>query len=84
MPEIGDVNRNGQKLLAKTTFGGTDYNEKIWAVQCTRDGCWHVYRMNGSDFHERKCPKCGGEPARVDAQGLQGDAVLDVSKPIRH
>jgi hypothetical protein len=56
--EIGDINPNGQQLLAKTTFDGTDHNQKIWAVQCTQPGCGHVYGANGSDFHLRKCPKC--------------------------
>ena len=37
---------------------GSDHNQKIWAVQCTQDGCGHVYGVNGSDFHERRCPKC--------------------------
>jgi hypothetical protein len=61
--EVGDINPKGQKLLAKTVFDGTDHNQKIWAVQCTHDGCGHVYGVNGSDFHERKCPKCqGGKP----------------------
>jgi Zn finger protein HypA/HybF involved in hydrogenase expression len=61
--EIGDVNPNEQKLLAKTPFDGTDYNQKIWAVQCQKERCGHVYGVNGSDFHLRKCPKCdGGKP----------------------
>ncbi len=55
--EVGDINQNGQKLLAKTAFEGTDHNQKIWAVQCTKDRCGHVYGVNGTDFHERKCPK---------------------------
>ena len=42
--EVGDTNQNGQKLLAKTTFDGTDHNQKIWAVQCAKEGCGHVYR----------------------------------------
>ena len=56
--EIGDKNRNRQELLAKTSHPGTDHNQRIWAVQCT--DCGHVYGANGSDFHERKCPKCQG------------------------
>ena len=56
-----DINRNEQKLLAKTAFHGTDHNQKIWALQCAQ--CGHVYGANGSDFFERKCPKCqGGAP----------------------
>ena len=58
MSVIGALNRNRQSLLAKTPFDGTDYNQKIWAVRCTQPGCGHVYGVNGSDFFERKCPKC--------------------------
>ena len=58
MAEEGTVNGNNQKLLAKTDFRGTDHNQKVWALQCQH--CGHVYGANGSDFHERKCPKCGG------------------------
>jgi hypothetical protein len=61
MSKVGDLNRNGQELLAKTDAKGTDHNQKIWALQCS--GCGHVYGANGSDFHQRKCPKCqGGAP----------------------
>jgi hypothetical protein len=60
MSEVDDVNKNGQKLLAKTEFKGTDHNQKIWALQCTHERCGHVYGANGSDFHLRKCPKCQG------------------------
>ena len=63
MSEIGDVNKNKQKLLAKTEFKGNDHNQKIWALQCTHESCGHVYGANGADFYERKCPKCqGGTP----------------------
>jgi hypothetical protein len=63
MSEIGDVNKNKQKLLAKTEFKGNDHNQKIWAIQCINESCGHVYGANGADFYERKCPKCqGGAP----------------------
>jgi hypothetical protein len=58
MAEEGDLNRNSQRLLRKTAFPGTDHGQYIWAVQCERDGCGHVYGVNGSDFFERKCPEC--------------------------
>lgn len=61
--EIGEKNRNKQELLAKTLHGGTDHNQKIWALQCS--SCSHVYGANGSDFHERKCPKCQGGAAGI-------------------
>ncbi|AVF05385.1 hypothetical protein C4375_17920 [Devosia sp. I507] len=60
MAEIGDLNRNGQRLLLKTAFKGTDHNQYIWALQCQRNECGHVYGANGSDFHLRRCPKCDG------------------------
>ena len=64
----GDINRNGQRLLAKTTAPGTDHLQKIWNVECAHPAadesiCGHRYGLNGSDFHHRKCPKCqGGKP----------------------
>jgi predicted Zn-ribbon and HTH transcriptional regulator len=59
--DIGDKNLNRQELLAKTAHAGTDHNARIWAAQCS--DCGHVYGVNGSDFHDRKCPKCqGGKP----------------------
>jgi Zn finger protein HypA/HybF involved in hydrogenase expression len=63
MAEEGDLNRNSQRLLRKTAFAGTDHNQRIWAVQCEIRNCGHVYGVNGTDFHERRCPKCdGGQP----------------------
>ena len=58
MSEEGDLNRNSQRLLRKTKFKGTDHLQYIWALQCERDDCGHVYGANGSDFHLRRCPKC--------------------------
>jgi hypothetical protein len=62
MAEIGDINSNQQKLIDKTTKPGTDHNAKLWIVRCVRvkngDMCDHVYGVNGTDFHERKCPNC--------------------------
>ncbi|MCX5569633.1 hypothetical protein [Kaistia nematophila] len=63
MAEVDDLNRNEQRLLRKTAFKGTDHNQKIWALQCERTDCGHVYGANGSDFHRRRCPSCdGGAP----------------------
>jgi hypothetical protein len=63
MAEEGDMNWNSQRLLRKTRFKGTDHNQYIWALQCGLDECGHVDGANGSDFHQRKCPKCqGGKP----------------------
>ena len=65
MAEEGDLNRNGQRLLRKTTFKGTDHNQRIWALQCEHVGCGHVYGADGADFFERKCPKCQGGKAGI-------------------
>jgi hypothetical protein len=63
MAEIGDVNRNGQKLICKTNHPGTDYNKYVWIVYCTKPDCNLLYGVNGADFFERKCPNCqGGAP----------------------
>jgi hypothetical protein len=56
--EENDVNRNGQRLLREATFKGTDHQQYIWALQCERNGCGYVYGANGTDFHQRRCPKC--------------------------
>ena len=60
MAEEGDLNRNNQRLLKKTRFGGNDHLQYIWALQCETNMCGHVYGANGSDFHQRRCPKCDG------------------------
>jgi hypothetical protein len=60
MAVVGALNDNSQRLLAKTRFKGNGPNALIWAVQCERDGCGHVYGANGHDFHLRLCPKCQG------------------------
>jgi hypothetical protein len=54
MAEIGDVNRNGQKLICKTKFPGTDHNQYAWILYCP--ACGLLYGANGTDFFERKCP----------------------------
>ena len=67
--EVGTVNRHGQKLIAETDKpGGTDPQDKLWIVECTRPGdegnpCGYRYGSNGSEFFQRKCPVCqGGQP----------------------
>jgi hypothetical protein len=52
---VGDKNRNGLLLLAKTASPGNDHNQYLWVVRCQRE---HVFGVNGSDFHQRKCPEC--------------------------
>jgi hypothetical protein len=64
--QIGEANRNQQRLVQKTSERGTDYNQYVWVLICQRESakhagiCGHQYGANGSDFHERKCPICQG------------------------
>jgi len=57
----GFVNKNKQVVVRATDLPGTDHLQKIYVLRCER--CRHEYGANGSDIHERKCPKCqGGKP----------------------
>ena len=59
--KIGKINRMGQLCCGTREIEGNDYNQYAYKVCCTH--CEHVYGANGSDMHERKCPRCqGGEP----------------------
>ena len=69
MPEGRALNRNQQRLVQKTDEPGTDHGAHVWVLVCERPSdkdagvCCHQYGANGTDFHERKCPKCqGGKP----------------------
>lgn len=54
-------NPYGQITIRNTGFPGTDHNQYVYQLACSH--CGHVYGANGSDIHERKCPKCqGGRP----------------------
>jgi len=66
MAEIGEINRNGQKLISKTTHRGTDHQQYVWIIYCS--DCNLLYGINGSDFFERKCPnhQGGAEGLRLD------------------
>jgi hypothetical protein len=54
--EIGYYNRNRQTVINKTGRPGSDYNQKIFALQC--GDCGFCYGSNGSDNWQRKCPNC--------------------------
>ena len=54
----GYLNRTGQVVVRNTGLPGTDKNQSIYQLGCSR--CGHVYGANGSDIHERKCPNCQG------------------------
>jgi hypothetical protein len=73
--KIGDLNRNGQRLLAITDRPGNDHAQYVWIVECTvRDQvgrpCGHRYGVNGSDFFQRKCPVCQGGRTGLPIEGL--------------
>jgi hypothetical protein len=57
----GYVNSNGQVTIRDTQLPGTDHLQHIYQLACSH--CGHDYGANGSDIHDRKCPKCqGGKP----------------------
>lgn len=59
--EKGYVNRNNQVNHGKTEEPGTDNAQWFYKMQCMN--CGHIYKANGSDIFQRKCPKCqGGRP----------------------
>lgn len=52
----GYRNRNGQIVVRRTDQRGTDHYQWVYVLRC--EECGHVYGVNGSDIHERKCPAC--------------------------
>ena len=64
MAKIGDLNPNGQRLIAKTDQRGNHRFAKRWVLECTTPGCGVRYGANSCDFHIRKCPEAhgGGKP----------------------
>jgi hypothetical protein len=57
----GFVNPHGQVTIRNTNHHGNDHLQYIYQMACSC--CGHNYGVNGSDIHERKCPKCqGGKP----------------------
>lgn len=52
----GYVNRNGQVVIRNTGAPGTDNNQYVYQLACSH--CGRVYGENGSDLHERLCPRC--------------------------
>ena len=55
------TNPNGLTLIRKTQEPSSSHPyARIWIVEC-RQG--HRLKINGCDFHIRKCPRCeGGAP----------------------
>lgn len=73
--QLGDVNINDQVLIARTDRPGTDHMQYVWVLVCARRPendklCGYRYGANGSDFHQRKCPKCQGGAAGLNVDGL--------------
>ena len=56
--QIGDVNHNNQKLLAKTMQPGNAHNARIWILECQEPDCQYRYGVNGHDAWRRLCPEC--------------------------
>ena len=54
--ERGYVNVNGQRNDGCLNLVGTDHNQVLYRMRCTK--CLAEYAANGSDIHHRKCPKC--------------------------
>jgi hypothetical protein len=52
----GYVNHRGQVVIRNTGLPGTDHLQMIYQLGCSN--CGHIYGANGSDIHDRKCPKC--------------------------
>lgn len=52
----GFVNRNNQKVIRRTGAPGNDHYQYVYVLQC--GDCSYEYGSNGSDNHQRKCPRC--------------------------
>jgi hypothetical protein len=56
---VGDVNKHGQTLLAKTEERGNHHFARLWRLRCSEPGCGLEYEANSCDFHIRRCPNHG-------------------------
>jgi hypothetical protein len=54
--KIGSINDNQQRCDGTLGVDGTDHMQSAYRMECLI--CGFVYGANGSDIHERKCPKC--------------------------
>jgi hypothetical protein len=68
---VGDLNRNGQRLVAKTSIPGNDHMQHLWIAECGREECGHRYGVNSSDFFQRKCPRCQGGVEGLSIEGVK-------------
>ena len=56
MKAVGGINRNGQRLVMKTTVKGTSGRAYAWLMRC--NACSHEYYANSTEAFQRKCPNC--------------------------
>lgn len=56
--EIGYINRNNQINQGRTEEPGTDHGQWFYKMKC--QNCGHIYKANGTDIFQRKCPNCQG------------------------
>lgn len=63
--KLGDVNKNGQKVVADLKRKSSTRNTaNLYHMVCKL--CRHQYAANGFDVHIRKCPNCqGGRPGEA-------------------
>jgi len=62
---VGDSNKNGQRLIQKTANKSTTHPfATIWVLQCGKCGC--NYGSNSCDAHIRKCPNCDNTAAKAE------------------
>jgi hypothetical protein len=53
---VGYVNPYGQVCLGHRGVRGSDHMQYSYRMVCSP--CGHEYGANGSDVHERRCPRC--------------------------
>jgi hypothetical protein len=68
--EIGYLNTNGQQCCGHCGVLGNDHGQYAYKTECTI--CGYVYGTNGTDMHDRLCPKCQG-----GAEGIRYWRVIE-------
>jgi len=56
--QIGYINPNNQMCLGTKDTPGTDHLQVSYRMICLEENCEIIYGANGTDVHEKKCPKC--------------------------
>jgi len=54
----GYINDNNQMCLGTRGKPGTDHLQYSYRMICLEEDCEFIYGANGTDVHERKCPRC--------------------------